>query len=229
MDLVEAVEQEEQHCAAVCNRPIFVPVLVDGHFRLLGCLNLLSDLICNALALLQRFDECHVLGEVPFGSAQLVEEAILQLLELDRELSVLDDEVGLGFLQVGALFVYHKGEELVLESLLCHSEVDERCLSLDLGAVVWVGELCVHEELEVFVELDFFVSQLDVVGTALLERGSSHHRVDNSINGLIHVLDEDRVARLHCSLHGGDHRWRPHPEHHKVVLALPLLDPDNAL
>ena len=48
--------------------------------------HLLVNLRGHALGLLQRLDEGHVFSDVPLGGAQLVQQIVLQLLQLDREL-----------------------------------------------------------------------------------------------------------------------------------------------
>jgi hypothetical protein len=52
---------------------------------------------------------------------------------------------------------------------------------------VWVGELGVHEELEVLVVLHLLVTHLDVVVAALLEGGPAGARTGTSTGG------EDRM------------------------------------
>lgn len=82
------------------------------------------------------------------------------LLELDGEVSVLDDELSLGLLQVGSLLVYDQRQKLVLQTTLSDGEVDEGGLSLDLRRVVRVAELGVQNELEVLVILNILVTKL---------------------------------------------------------------------
>lgn len=48
--------------------------------------HLLVNLGGHALGLLQRLDQGHVLRDVPLGGAQLVQQVVLKLLQLDREL-----------------------------------------------------------------------------------------------------------------------------------------------
>ena len=53
--------------------------------------------------------------------------------------------------------------------------------------------------------------------------------VDDGVDALGHVLDQDAVPGLHGALHGRHHVAGAHAQHHEAVLALALLDPDDAL
>ncbi len=85
-------------------------------------------------------------------------QSVSDLLELDSEVSVLNDELRLGLLKIWALLVYNKGQQLVLQATLSDSEVDEGGLSLDLRGVVGVAELGVEDQFEVLVVLHILVS-----------------------------------------------------------------------
>lgn len=97
----------------------------------------------------------------------VLHQVLSDLLELDGEVSVLDDELRLGLLQVRALLVDYQGQQLVLQTTLCDSEVDEGGLGLDLRRVVGVAELGVQDELEVLVVLHILVPQLDIQAASL--------------------------------------------------------------
>ena len=59
-----------------------------------------------------------------------MEQVVLELLELDGELVLLCDELALLLEQVRPLAADHGGEQLVLETLLGHGEVDQGGLRL---------------------------------------------------------------------------------------------------
>ena len=65
--------------------------------------------------------------DVTLCCGELVEQLILQLLQLDGELCVLDDELGLGLLQVGPLLVHHQRQQLVLQALQHIAQVQSGC------------------------------------------------------------------------------------------------------
>ena len=100
-----------------------------------------------------------------------VTESASDLLELDSEVSVLNDELCLGLLKIWALLVDNKGQQLVFQATLSDSEVDEGGLSLDLRGVVGVAELGVEDQFEVLVVLHILVSQLDIQATSLYQSG----------------------------------------------------------
>lgn len=55
--------------------------------------------------------------DVTLRGGQLIQKLVFQLLELDGELGVLDDELRLSVLQVGALLVHHQRQQLILKAL----------------------------------------------------------------------------------------------------------------
>lgn len=63
--------------------------------------------------------------------------------------------------EVWPLQVDHLCEQLVLEPVPCDSEVDESGLSLDLRFIVWVCQLSVQNQPEVWMEVTFLISHLN--------------------------------------------------------------------
>mmetsp|Transcript_10037 Transcript_10037/g.27401 ORF Transcript_10037/g.27401 Transcript_10037/m.27401 type:complete len:250 (+) Transcript_10037:3448-4197(+) len=194
VDLVEGVEEEEQHGAARGHVAVLVTVEVDGHLGFLGLVHLLVDLGGHALRLLQGLDQGHILGDITLCVGQLEQQLILELLQLDGKLGVLDDELRLGLLKLRPLLVHNKRQQLVLQTLLRDSEVDERGLCLDLGGVVGVGQLGVQEQAEVLVVLHLLVTHLDIEVAALLEGGTGDDGRQHRIDTLSHVLNQHTAA-----------------------------------
>ena len=79
MDLVEGVEEEEEHGSTGSHRPVLVAVLVDALLCLPRLDHLLADLVGHPLGLLQGLNECHILCDVALCCAQLEQQLILQL------------------------------------------------------------------------------------------------------------------------------------------------------
>lgn len=139
------------------------------------------------------------------------------LLELDGEVSVLDDELSLGLLQVRPLLVDNQRQKLVLQTTLSDGEVDEGCLSLDLRRVVRVAELGVQNELEVLVVLNILVTKLHIQAAplhmvpwrchylkALADPGSSQRQHFDATTDTALLQEESR-----CSLRDGQHVRHP--------------------
>lgn len=101
------------------------------------------------------------------GAASIRTHNRADLLELDGEVSVLDDELSLCLLQVRALLVDNQRQKLVLQTTLSDGEVDEGGLSLDLRRIMGVAELGVQDELEVLIVLYILVTQLYIQATPL--------------------------------------------------------------
>ena len=54
--------------------------------------------------------------------------------------------VYLGLLKVRSLCSHYLSQQLILETISSHCEVDESCLGLHLRLVVRVGQLCLHDQ-----------------------------------------------------------------------------------
>ena len=53
-----------------------------------------------------------------------------------------------------------------------------------------IREFRVHEQFEVVMECEFFVSESDVSALSLLDDGSAIHWLDDGINSVLHVLNK---------------------------------------
>lgn len=67
-------------------------------------------------------------------------------------------------LKVRPLLVHHLGQELVLQTVSGHCEIDEGGLGLNLGLIVRIGQLGVEDEPEPRVEEALFVPDFDAAG-----------------------------------------------------------------
>lgn len=67
--------------------------------------------------------------------------------------------------QVWPLHADHSSQQLVLQAVPGHGEVDQGGLSLQLGLVVRIGQLGVKDEPEVGIIFTFFVSDFNESGT----------------------------------------------------------------
>lgn len=67
--------------------------------------------------------------------------------------------------QVWSLHADHSSQQLVLQAIPGHREVDQGSLSLQLRLVVRVGQLGMKDEPELGIEFTLLVSNLDKPGT----------------------------------------------------------------
>ena len=130
MDDIEIVENEVKKGSARRRRTVQLTSVVDLHFSHFGLLHFLLDLDRRPLRRLQVLHQRVVAEEIPLGRRQPRQQVVLELLQRDLELVLLTRQVRFEFLEVRPLLGDHVGQQLVLQSVSCHCEVDQRCLSL---------------------------------------------------------------------------------------------------
>ena len=227
--LEQVREQEEHERAAVGHRTVHLRGLDHDHLGLLGDDDLLANLDRGGLRVLEVLDELDVLGHVAFSLGELLEDASLELGELDLEAVLLRDQVCLELRQVGALELDGHIEQLVLEAVLGDHEVDERRLGLDLGRVVRVRELRLQVELEVGRVVHLLVAELDNLVAPALDRLAPNDRAEHSVDDQLDVLDHARRATLDARAEDRHDRLLAETHHFEAARLLVLLDPLDAL
>jgi hypothetical protein len=70
-----------------------------------------------------------------------------------------------------------------------------------------VGKLGMHEKVEVGVQGKFLVSHLDVFGFTLLDDGSAVNWLNDSVNGVLHVLNQDWLSIFDTKFNSLCHFW----------------------
>ena len=97
---------------------------------------------------LEVLDQGVVAEEVALGGRQARQQVILERLERDLELVLLPRQVRLQLLEVRTFLCHDVGQQLVLQAVPRHREVDQRRLSLsqhhsvDITFVLaWVSQL----------------------------------------------------------------------------------------
>lgn len=130
-------------------------------------------------------------------------------------------------LEVWSLLVHHLGQELVLQPISGHCEVNEGGLGLNLRFVVRIGQFGVKNQSEAWMEETLFVSDLYAAAAgwredegrvgwrdqnafcarlffsqlpALLDCVPPQKRVNNGVNCLLEVFDQHSVSRHHSLL-----------------------------
>ena len=86
--------------------------------------------------------------ERALGVRKHLEQAVLERFETDGVVVLLRHEGRALLLEIGPLALDHLCKQLLLETTLSHSEVDDRALRLHLGDVVRVGQLALQVEPE---------------------------------------------------------------------------------
>mmetsp|Transcript_20164 Transcript_20164/g.48101 ORF Transcript_20164/g.48101 Transcript_20164/m.48101 type:complete len:711 (+) Transcript_20164:1150-3282(+) len=186
---VQLSESEEQQRCAISHASVIFTCLVDRDLRLLGDGDLLADVDRRALRVLEGLNQRHILRDVALRLRELPQQIIFQLLQLHGKVVLLLDQHRLLLLKIRPLLRHHLRQQLVFQTILCHHEVDERALGLDLGRVMRVRQLGVEDQLEVGVVLDLLVADLDEEIAALLDLLPAHNRADHRIERLLQVLD----------------------------------------
>ena len=194
VDAAHVVEHEVRDARADRRRAVALARGVDLDLGLLGDLELLRHLLRRRLGRLERVDEVGVveqralrLGEQPQDLVLEVDELLLALRDAHRELGLLRLEVRL-------LLLHDVAEQLRLEPLLLHGEVDDRRLGRDLGRVVRVAELGRDVQLEVVRVVELLVAELKHLAVADLHDRLGEHGLERRVELLEHVLQQDRRA-----------------------------------
>lgn len=114
--------------------------------------------------------------------------------------------------QVRSLHADHRGQQLVLQAVSGHCEIDQGALGLLLRLVMRAGELGVQDEAEAGVVLALLVSDLYVPVWVNEERSSSDHL--QSLNG----SKDSEMARCYRSRH--QLRRIGHFNSHAIIICL---------
>ena len=92
-----------------------------------------------------------------------------------------------------------------------------------------VSKLGVEVELEVLMEVQLSVSHLDVLALALLDDGTSVHRLDDGVNSVLQILDQHWLSSLNGELEGLHHFGVRETGDLKVILLLSFSEPGDTL
>lgn len=126
---------------------------------------LVGDIICNALRLVERAGQGVVFKDVLPCLEQQLEDLVLDPCPLSPELEVLSTQAVLFLLLFLALTLANQRQQLLLERLLGGREVKHLYFRLDLWANEGVLQTCQHQKAEVRVVLNLAIAKLDVCCT----------------------------------------------------------------
>ena len=125
-----------------------------------------TDLLRRRLGHFQRVDKLNIVEERSLRLIQQLQDLVLQLDQLALVGGDREHQAVLVLLQLGLLIPHHDAQQLRLQALLLHREVDDVGLGGDLWRVAGVAQLGGHVEAEAPVVLDLPVAQLQVPGAA---------------------------------------------------------------
>jgi len=128
IDVGHLGQDEEQYGASLGDRPVDVPVLLDLVRRPGGQLQLLGDLACLGLGLVERVDEFHVVEHVSGRLRQLAQQRVLEVLEQFLVCARLHDQHLATLLQLGTFHLDDDAQQLVLQAFQRHHVVDHHRL-----------------------------------------------------------------------------------------------------
>ena len=238
----ELVDEEEHERTALAQWAVDLARLGDDHLRLLGNGHLGGDLLRGLLGRLERLDECLVLGDVALGVRKHLEQAVLERFETDSEVILLRHEGRALLLEIGPLALDHLCKQLLLETTLSHSEVDDRALRLHLGDVVRVGQLALQVEPEegapkrhprlgvgVAAHVHLLVAQLEDELAPFGNGRAREHVLHDGVKGLATLLEEHGDALLHRLGHHAEVASEALLARDEAVRRLAPADPVDAL
>lgn len=188
MNLIKIVHHEVHKSTSGSSGSVGFRCVVDGNFSDLGFFDLDLDLVGGLFGELELLNEFNVLQNVSLSISQFLKQVGFELFELNLEVVLLGDKFLLLLSEVGSFFLHNKGKELIFQTGLCDSEVDQGTLSLDFRRVVGVRQFRVHDKLELLVERKISVSHLDVLALSLLDDGSSVNGLEHGIDRVLQVL-----------------------------------------
>ena len=131
--------------------------------------------------------------------------------------------------EIRSFLADHEVEELVTQTDLCDREVDEDCLGLDLWGILRVGELGLHVESEVVVEIQLLSTEDLNSLVAFLDDVSGYDGHEDGINVFLEVFDHDRNTVLNGSFEVEGVGFLGELEDEQIVFFESFLNPGDAL
>lgn len=216
VDVREVGDDEEEHRGALGDDAVVLADLVDRGDRLLAVGHPHADRRRRAARGRQRVDQLLVVEDVGRGVVQQLQDARLDVGQLGLVVGDLGEQVVGALLEVRALALAERHEQLVLQPARRDREVDHRHLDKDFGQVVRVGQLGRDVEAELLRVGHVLVPETDQPLTALLRDLARKHRLDRGLQLLRHVLQQHglpvtnrvlkRVLPRACAKHAGGPR-----------------------
>mmetsp|Transcript_15630 Transcript_15630/g.42639 ORF Transcript_15630/g.42639 Transcript_15630/m.42639 type:complete len:1180 (-) Transcript_15630:893-4432(-) len=182
------------------HRPELLSLVVDFVLLLSGIGEFLFHLLGLGLRVGEDINELHIVQEIARRIRKAEQELIVKHLQRSGVRRHLLLQCGQALLQTSLLFAQHTGEQLLLETLQCHGEVDHGATCAQLRREVRVGQPRRHVQHELRVEIHVLVRDVDVHIFALLDDGLVHHRVQHRIHVILDVFNDEAETFTHGEL-----------------------------
>ena len=145
-------------------------------------------------------DELLVVQQIARVARQALEEAGVEQHQTLRVGIDLLEHLGQLLLEGLLLLADHLAEQLLLEALLGHGEVDESRLGLKLGAEARVGEPRDEVQLEIRIVVHHLVAHADVKPRPLLGDLLLEDRVEHGVDLVLHAHNDQALPVAHAVL-----------------------------
>lgn len=174
-------------------------------------------------------NQLDVIQDVSLGVRQLEKQFAFKVLKQNLELILFLNEVEFLLGQVGSFSTHDKGKQLISQTFFSDSEVNQGGFSLHLWGVMRVGKLGMQEHSEVGMEGQVLTRELHDFVSSSLDDLSGNDGHQDGVDGLVHILDHDRVTSLdgHFNISIDVLRAQSHTD--QVISFLLFFDPDVSL
>mmetsp|Transcript_161065 Transcript_161065/g.516989 ORF Transcript_161065/g.516989 Transcript_161065/m.516989 type:complete len:533 (-) Transcript_161065:1584-3182(-) len=159
-------------------------------------LHLLLNLRAHDLGVAQRLDEFLVIQDVAGGRAEECQDLVFQLLQLRLGLSRVQHEIDSFLLGLRLLGCDTDAQHLILKTVQGGHEIEDANSNADLRREVWVRQLSRDVKPEVLRPLDSRVTKAHHHQCTLLEGRLLQDGIQDGIQGLLDVLQDNRVSKL---------------------------------
>mmetsp|Transcript_60189 Transcript_60189/g.148004 ORF Transcript_60189/g.148004 Transcript_60189/m.148004 type:complete len:638 (-) Transcript_60189:3556-5469(-) len=226
VDSAHLSDEEVDNGAARRHGAVLLARRLDAELRLPGVLELLLHLGRRLLGDVEHVDDLGVVKQRPRAVGEAEEQVVLQLQDLGRVVVHLRLELRPLRLELGLLVLHDAVEELILETLHRHGEVDDGDLGAQLGGKVGVGEAGGDVELELLgLHVALLVGEGNDEALALALERLVKHGVEHGVELVLDVGEQKGPAVAHAVLQELAEGLVVEASLLAVVLGLHVLDP----
>ncbi len=156
-----------------------------------GDLWLLLNLVSSDFGLLQVVDQLLIVQYRRWvGLWQLFQQWRLQLIQDNLELILLLDQLLFLNLQLVLFNVHNHSQQLLFQTRLRHNKVYDCTLSSNFRSKVGVWQFGHQEQLELWIVINNFTTQLQWVATSFLDNSAWQQRIQSGLNFLLDTFQQ---------------------------------------